>query len=276
MIQPHLLTVQSSTVQLICTPELRYVSQVISIIILAVFLTRNHSSYSLHLHIHTLHIPLLQGFNPKWHQFQSSKQRWISLLREPDSRSKQYAKPPLSSSWGSFHAMEIRCLRFLFSSSSNSSELIFYNLQWYTIVGTFPSPTGIRPLVCLHGGPGVPHDNLRAIQKLWTTHQVPVIMYDQLGCGRSTHLPEKRGDEGFWTVDLFLKELDNLLTHLGIQNDYDLYGHSWGGNLASEHAVRQPKGLNKLIIANAPSSSRCFSFRLLKSDFPVHSLYNTI
>jgi pimeloyl-ACP methyl ester carboxylesterase len=85
-------------------------------------------------------------------------------------------------------------------------------------------------------------------------------MYDQLGCGRSTHLPEKKGDVDFWTVKLFLRELDNLLSHLGIQNNYDLYGHSWGGNLASEHAVCQPEGLNKLIIANAPSSSRCFSF----------------
>jgi len=68
-------------------------------------------------------------------------------------------------------------------------------------------------------------------------------MYDQLGCGRSTHLPEKKGDHDFWTPELFLLELDNLLAHLGIQNDYDILGQSWGGQLAAEHAVRQPKGL---------------------------------
>lgn len=82
-------------------------------------------------------------------------------------------------------------------------------------------------------------------------------MYDQVGCGRSTHLPEKGGDENFWTVKLFLQELENLLSHLGIQDSYDLYGHSWGGNLGSEHAVLRPKGLNKLIIANSPASSMC-------------------
>ena len=83
-------------------------------------------------------------------------------------------------------------------------------------------------------------------------------MYDQLGCGRSTHLPEKKGDNDFWTIELFLLELDNLLAHLGIQNDYALLGQSWGGQVAAEHAVRQPKGLKSLVIANSPASSKCF------------------
>jgi pimeloyl-ACP methyl ester carboxylesterase len=81
-------------------------------------------------------------------------------------------------------------------------------------------------------------------------------MYDQVGCGRSTHLPEKFGDGSFWTIDLFLSELENLLSHLGIQDDYDLLGQSWGGILASELAVRQPTGLKKLILANALASSK--------------------
>jgi L-proline amide hydrolase len=81
-------------------------------------------------------------------------------------------------------------------------------------------------------------------------------MYDQLGCGRSTHLPEKKGDGNFWTIGLFLSELDNLLSHLRIQDDYDILGQSWGGVLGNEHAVRQPKGLKKLILANTPASSK--------------------
>ena len=79
-------------------------------------------------------------------------------------------------------------------------------------------------------------------------------MYDQLGCGKSTRLPEKMGDGAFWTVDLFLAELDNLLQHLGIQDDYDLLGQSWGGMLAACHAIRQPKGLHQLVIADSPAS----------------------
>lgn len=83
-----------------------------------------------------------------------------------------------------------------------------------------------------------------------------MIMYDQLGCGKSTHLREKMGDGSFWTVELFLSELDNLLTHLGIQDDYDLLGQSWGGMLGACHAIRQPEGLHKLIIANSPASMK--------------------
>jgi hypothetical protein len=35
-----------------------------------------------------------------------------------------------------------------------------------------------------------------------------------IGCDRSTRLPEKMGDESFWTLDLFVKELDNLIDHV--------------------------------------------------------------
>ncbi|KUJ09533.1 proline-specific peptidase [Mollisia scopiformis] len=125
---------------------------------------------------------------------------------------------------------------------------------WYTIFGILPSPDGVRPLVIMHGGPGVPHDVLRPLQNLWRTHRIPVIMYDQLGCGRSTHLPEKLGDGSFWTVQLFILELDNLLGHLGVQDDYDILGQSWGGCLAAEHAVLHPQGLRRLVLSSSPAS----------------------
>ena len=63
----------------------------------------------------------------------------------------------------------------------------------------------------------------------------PVVHHDQLGNGNSTHLARSGAD--FWTVDLFLDELDNLLDKLGIASAYHLLGQSWGGMLAAEHAV---------------------------------------
>ncbi|KAL0578387.1 hypothetical protein V5O48_003608 [Marasmius crinis-equi] len=122
---------------------------------------------------------------------------------------------------------------------------------WYTVYGDH---TKSRPLVALHGGPGASHDYLNTLSSLKRTHGIPVVLYDQVGNGKSTHLPEKAGDTSFWTVDLFLKELDNLLSHFGIQDDYDLLGHSWGGMLAACHAVRRPAGLKHLIIASSPAS----------------------
>ncbi|KAF5360132.1 hypothetical protein D9757_011748 [Collybiopsis confluens] len=88
------------------------------------------------------------------------------------------------------------------------------------------------PLIALHGGPGATHDYLLILADLG----VPLIVYDQIGSGKSTHYTEKMGDTSFWTVQLFLDELDNLIRTLGVQDKYDLAGHSWGGMLAASHA----------------------------------------
>ncbi|KAI4091732.1 MAG: hypothetical protein L6R37_007675 [Teloschistes peruensis] len=121
---------------------------------------------------------------------------------------------------------------------------------WFQIHGQL-SP-GVCPLVILHGGPGIPHNYMIPLIDLTRDYHIPIIFYDQVGCGRSTHLPEKKHDESFWTTELFLDELDNILKYFEIENDYDLLGQSWGGMLGACHAIRQPKGLKNLIIANSP------------------------
>jgi L-proline amide hydrolase len=65
-------------------------------------------------------------------------------------------------------------------------------------------------------------------------------------------MPERGGD--FWTVDLFLRELDSLLEYLGVKDRYHLLGQSWGGMLGAEHALRRPAGLRSLVISNSPAS----------------------
>nr|GAT43828.1 proline iminopeptidase [Mycena chlorophos] len=127
---------------------------------------------------------------------------------------------------------------------------------WYKVVGSLDS--GTRPLVAVHGGPGTPHRYLLSLVDLYTKHGIPVVFYDQLGNGNSTHLPEKIGDAEFWTEKLFLDELENLLKFLGIESDYDLLGQSWGGMLASRHASLQPAGLKRLVLASAPASMALF------------------
>jgi L-proline amide hydrolase len=95
-----------------------------------------------------------------------------------------------------------------------------------------------------------------------------VVHYDQIGNGRSTHLRDKGPD--FWTVDLFLAELDRVLAHLGIAGSYDLLGQSWGGMLGAEHAVRQPQGLRRLVVANSPASMKTWVAEAdrLRQDLP--------
>jgi proline-specific peptidase len=120
---------------------------------------------------------------------------------------------------------------------------------WYKVFGDLTTRTK-RPLVVLHGGPGLSHDYMLPLSDLAQLFSIPVVFYDQLGTARSTHLPEQAAE--FWTIDLFIDELVNLLSYLGIANDYDILGHSWGGMLGAEFVVRrQPAGLQHLILANS-------------------------
>lgn len=120
---------------------------------------------------------------------------------------------------------------------------------WYRIAGDLDS--GKPPVVMLHGGPGAAHDYLEEYEELTKTGRA-VVFYDQLGCGRSDHLPDAPKD--FWTVDLFKTELIALLDGLELSESYHLLGQSWGGMLAMEHALDQPSGLRSIVVANSPAS----------------------
>ncbi|KAF9000125.1 proline iminopeptidase [Cyathus striatus] len=117
----------------------------------------------------------------------------------------------------------------------------------YWVFGSLENRTQ-APLVVLHGGPGLTHDYLLPISDLATSR--PVIFYDQLGNGKSAHLPNK--EKQFWTIDLFIDELENLLNHFRISDGFHLIGHSWGGMLELEFEIRRkPKGLQSLIVTNS-------------------------
>ncbi|WP_154954658.1 alpha/beta fold hydrolase, partial [Klebsiella grimontii] len=77
---------------------------------------------------------------------------------------------------------------------------------WFRICGDIDS--GLTPLVIAHGGPGCTHDYVDAFRDIALSGRA-VIHYDQLGNGRSTHLPQQPAD--FWQPALFLDELANLL-----------------------------------------------------------------
>ena len=120
---------------------------------------------------------------------------------------------------------------------------------WYRVTGDLSASR--PPVVVVHGGPGCTHDYVDGFKDLAAGGRA-VVHYDQLGNGRSTHLRDRGAD--FWTVDLFLAELDNLLRHLGVADRYHLVGQSWGGMLGAEHAVRRPAGRRGRGIADSPAS----------------------
>ena len=123
---------------------------------------------------------------------------------------------------------------------------------WFRVIGDLRN--GQIPIVVMHGGPGGTHGGVLTMAKLLNASGRPVIVYDQLGCGKSTALKAKPAS--FWTIELFEEELTRLIKHLKIQNRYLLAGASWGGMLALNYAIKKPKGLKGLIIANSLPSSR--------------------
>jgi L-proline amide hydrolase len=123
---------------------------------------------------------------------------------------------------------------------------------WYRIVGGLEADAALTPLVVLHGGPGAAHNYVEPIADLIAATGRTVILYDQVGCGLSQHLPQAPVE--FWTPQLFKDELTALTGHLGIADRYHVIGQSWGGMLGLEHALTHPAGLKALVVADSPAS----------------------
>ncbi len=120
---------------------------------------------------------------------------------------------------------------------------------WYRVTGELTDER--VPAVICHGGPGATSDYVTPIAELARDGRATVL-YDQLGNGRSDHLPDV--DPGFWTVQLFKDELVALTESLGIADRYSVVGQSWGGMLAMEHALTHPAGLRAIVVADSPAS----------------------
>ncbi|KAF9464584.1 proline-specific peptidase [Collybia nuda] len=124
----------------------------------------------------------------------------------------------------------------------------------YKLFGDITQPLHV-PTIAIHGGPGITHDVLVPLGDLASNSpSTAIILYDQLGSGLSTHLKSK--DVSFWTIDLFIDELENILSFFKIDR-YNIIGHSWGATLAAEFVIRrQPKGLKRLVLQNCLASAK--------------------
>jgi proline iminopeptidase len=116
---------------------------------------------------------------------------------------------------------------------------------WYSRLGDGSG----KPILCLHGGPGFPHDYISSLQDL-APHR-PVIFYDQLGCGRS----ERPDDPSLWIIERFVEELHVVRQALGL-DEMHLFGSSWGGTLALLYLLEHgSEGIASLTIAASPATT---------------------
>jgi proline iminopeptidase len=104
-------------------------------------------------------------------------------------------------------------------------------------------------IIVMHGGPGGTHRGNMPYVAL--SDDYPVILYDQLGTGNS----DRPGDKANWTVERFVAEIDHIRKALGLR-EVIIAGHSWGGTLAAEYAVRRPVGLRAVILSSPLINTR--------------------
>ncbi|HEY2268982.1 MAG TPA: proline iminopeptidase-family hydrolase [Streptosporangiaceae bacterium] len=118
---------------------------------------------------------------------------------------------------------------------------------WVKRTGNNP---GLRVLL-LHGGPGATHEYLEACDSYLPGAGIEYYYYDQLGSGFS----DKPEDPSLWDLDRFVDEVEQVRRALGLgPDDFVLYGHSWGGILATEYALRHQEHLRAIVISNMMSS----------------------
>ena len=114
--------------------------------------------------------------------------------------------------------------------------------------------TGNNPTVkvlLLHGGPGATHEYLEAFDSYFPAASVEYYYYDQLGSAYSDQ-PE---DPDLWELPRFVDEVEQVRQALGLdRTNLYLFGHSWGGALAIEYALKYGQHLKALIISNMMSS----------------------
>jgi len=106
-------------------------------------------------------------------------------------------------------------------------------------------------LLLLHGGPGATHEYFECLESFLPPQGIEFIYYDQLGSAYS----DQPKDTDLWEVDRFVEELEQVRQALGLDSsDFYLLGHSWGGILAMEYALKYQDHLKGLIISNMMAS----------------------
>lgn len=118
---------------------------------------------------------------------------------------------------------------------------------WTKRVGNNPK---IKVLL-LHGGPGATHEYFEAFDSYFPGASIEYYYYDQLGSAYS----DQPDDPRLLDTARFVEEVEQVRKALGLDRDnFYLLGHSWGGILAIEYALKYQQHLKGLVISNMMSS----------------------
>jgi len=118
---------------------------------------------------------------------------------------------------------------------------------WTKRVGNNPK---IKVLL-LHGGPGATHEYFEAFDSYFPAAEIEYYYYDQLGSAFS----DQPTDPDLWDLPRFVEEVEQVRQGLKLdRGNFYLLGHSWGGILAIEYALKYQQNLAGLVISNMMAS----------------------
>ncbi|MFL5430495.1 MAG: proline iminopeptidase-family hydrolase [Myxococcales bacterium] len=118
---------------------------------------------------------------------------------------------------------------------------------WTKRVGNNPS----LKVLTLHGGPAATHEYFEIFDTHVPAAGIEYYYYDQLGSFYS----DQPDDPSLWTIERFTDEVEQVRKALGLSREnFVLQGHSWGGILAIEYALRHQENLKGLVISNMMAS----------------------
>jgi proline iminopeptidase len=135
---------------------------------------------------------------------------------------------------------------------------------WTKRIGNNPT----AKMLLLHGGPGITHEYLEAFDSYFPAAQIEYYYYDQLGSAYS----DQPDAPDLWELPRFVEEVDQVRQALGLDhNNFYLFGHSWGGLLAIEYALKYQQNLKALVISNMMASAPAYNEYAQKTLMPAMS-----
>ena len=119
---------------------------------------------------------------------------------------------------------------------------------WTKRVGNNPT----MKVLLLNGGPGATHEYFECFESFFPKESIEFIYYDQLACGRS----DNPKDTSLYNLDRYVEEVEQVRKALNLdKSNFYLLGHSWGGILAMQYALKYQENMKALVITNMMASA---------------------
>lgn len=138
---------------------------------------------------------------------------------------------------------------------------------WTKRIGNNPK---IKVLL-LNGGPGLSHEYFECMESFLPAEGIEFIYYDQLGTGFS----DNPNDISFWDLNRYVEEVEQVRVALKLnKSNFYVLGHSWGGILAMQYALKYQQNMKGLIVSNMMASCPKYGeySKVLEKQLPVKVL----